>query len=45
MTPQTLVVIIAVVAVVYAIIDAGILVVNLFTKSKGDDDYSPMFKK
>lgn len=45
MTPQTLVVIIAVVAVVYAIIDAGILVVNLFTKSKGEDDYSPMFKK
>ncbi len=45
MTPQTLVVIITVVAIVYAIVDAGILIVNLFTKSKGDDDYSPMFKK
>ena len=44
MTPQTLVVIITVVAIVYAIADAGILVVNLFTKSKGEDDYSPMFK-
>ncbi len=45
MTPQTLVVIITVVAIVYAIVDAGILIVNLFTKSKGEEDYSPMFKK
>ncbi len=45
MTPQTLVVIITVVAIVYAIVDAGILIVNLFSKSKGEEDYSPMFKK
>ncbi len=45
MTPQTLVVVIAMAAVVYAIIDAGILIVGLFTKSKGEDNYSPMFKK
>ena len=45
MTPQTLVVIIAVTVIVYGIIDAGVLIVNLFTKSKGEDDYSPMFKK
>lgn len=45
MTPQTLVVIIAGVAIVYAIIDAVVLVVSLFRKSKGEEDYSPMFKK
>lgn len=44
MTPKTLIAVITAVAVVYALIDAGVLVFNLFTKSKGEDDYSPMFK-
>ena len=45
MTPKTLIVIITVIAIAYALIDAGVLVVSLFTKSKGEEDYSPMFKK
>ena len=44
MSPQTLVVILVFVALAYAIVDGVLLVVKLFTKTKGDDEYLPMFK-
>lgn len=44
MTPQTLIVILVGVAVIYSVIDLVILISKLFTRSKGEEEYSPMFK-
>lgn len=44
MTPQTLIVILVTVAIIYAVIDLGILISRLFVRSKGNEEYTPMFK-